>query len=266
MKIVNKQPNVTSDISAGRGSVFKEFWKLTLSALVLLIALYFLTSMAVDVAVSKISFETEAKIFNAFQLPDIETNTPEAQEELKKITAILNRLNTHSTIPPLPYQMKLMEMEQPNAFAFPGGTIGVTTGLLNDLNDEIEIAFVIGHELGHFYHRDHLRGLGRSIGFGIVMSAGLQNGWGANSFTSLVNGVLERKYSQEREQMADRFGIELIYNVYGEVQGTDRLFQILQEQSDRPKWAYMFSTHPSPQQRIDDLEAWVKTNVSGTAK
>jgi len=124
------------------------------------------------------------------------------------------------------------------------------------LKEDIEIAFVIGHELGHFYHRDHLRGFGRAVGFSILMAALFGSGGGAESFGNIIHFVLERTYSQDREHRADQYGINLVYRVYGKVDGTDRLFKILSKNEKLPGWAYMLSTHPSPGSRIQDLEKY----------
>ena len=47
----------------------------------------------------------------------------------------------------------------------------VSTGLLEQTASENELAFVVGHEIGHFRNRDHLRGLGRGVAFGLVLAA-----------------------------------------------------------------------------------------------
>ncbi len=263
MKIVYKQPGITADISAARGSVFSELWKLTLSGILFLVVIFFSVSLIVDFIVTRISFETEGEIFNTVNISDFQKNVSAKQTEVAKVSTILETLTSNKKVPPLPFKIFIIDEKRINAFAFPGGSIGVTTGLLDKLSDEVEIAFVVGHEIGHFKNRDHLRGLGRSIGFGIVMAMLSQNGLSADSFTALVSGVLERQYSQEREKKADQFGIELVYDVYGKIQGTDQLFKILLEEKNRlPEWAHMFSTHPSPKQRIKDLETWVENNIS----
>ena len=50
-------------------------------------------------------------------------------------------------------------------------------GLLENVESENELAFVLGHELGHFRNRDHLRGLGRGIAFSLVLVAGGRGRW-----------------------------------------------------------------------------------------
>jgi Zn-dependent protease with chaperone function len=258
MKIVNKTLERTADVSSARGTAWKEFRHLILSAVVLLVVVYFSVGLIVDLAVSRISFGTEAKIFKHYNLQGMEKKDAEKQGDLERASAILEKLKADEKIPPLPYHLVLIDHETPNAFAFPGGGIGISTALLEVLDDEIEVAFVIGHELGHFYNRDHLRGLGRAAGFGIIMAVLFGNSSGSGSFGNIINFVLQRDYSQDREQLADRFGLELVYSVYGKVEGTDRLFQIIHEKDKRPKWAYMFSSHPSPEQRIDDLEEYAQ--------
>lgn len=254
MKIVHRQPMETADASSARGTAGRELWQLVLSAVVLLIVLFFVIGWTVDVVVARISFETEAKIFKNFALPpEIGQDLPN-QTHVEKADAILATLKGVPSVPPLPYRLVIVEQEKPNAFAFPGGTIGVTTGLLEALKEDIAVAFVLGHEIGHFYNRDHLQGIGRAIGFRIVMS--IIFGTGSESFGNLVEFVFQRGYSQESEKAADRFGLELVYSAYGKMEGVDRLFRMIQDERKTPEWAYMFSTHPSPEQRIRNLKAY----------
>lgn len=256
MKIVNKLLTQTADVNSARGTIFNEFWKLVLSAIVLLMGLFFITGLLVDVIVTRISFETEARLFKAVQIPGKKPEESEYQERLETARGILQKLNAKKGVPPLPYLLVLVEHDDPNAFAFPGGTIGITSGLLDVLSDNIEIAFVLGHELGHFYNRDHLRGMGRAIGFSVLTAVIFGSSIGADSFGNIMNLALQRSYSQEREKRADRFGMKLVYSVYGKVNGTQRMFKILKERKKIPKWAYMFATHPSPEERIRDLERY----------
>lgn len=257
MRISYKQPRLTADISAARGTAFSELWKLILSAVILLVGLYFLWGMVVDAVVAGISFETEARLFKHFELSQPGIDDPKAINRLKKTEAILKKLlQSGKGVPQLPYRLVLIDQDTPNAFAIPGGSIGVTRGLLDVLTDDIEIAFVIGHELGHFRNRDHLQGLGRTAGYSLMMAVLFDVGAGSESFGDIVHLVMERSYSQEREKMADRFGLELVYTAYGRVEGTDRLFRLLLDNHTSPDWAYMFSTHPSPKSRILALKAY----------
>ncbi len=256
MKVINKPLKKTSDISSARGTAINEFWKLAVSAVILLVVLFFLTGFLVDIIVTRISFETEERLFSAFPIPETNPETSDYAVRFKTAHGILEALKAGENVPPLNYSLVLMEHENPNAFAFPGGTIGITSGLLDVLSDDIEIAFVLGHEMGHFHHRDHLRGMGRAIGFSILKSVIFGNSIGGGSFGDIMNLVLQRRYSQENEKKADRFSLKLIHSLYGKVDGTQHLFKILKAQEKIPGWAYMLATHPSPEERINDLEKY----------
>jgi len=254
MKILHRQPTQTADVSSARGTAGSELGKLLLSALVLLIVLFFAVGWTVDFVVARITFDTEARIFRHINYPVEEAQDNKDADQRQSTGAILSKLINEDIAPPLPYRLVVIHESKPNAFAFPGGTIGVTTGLLDRLDEEIAVAFVLGHELGHFHNRDHLHGMGRAIGFRIIMAMIFGAGEGADSFGNLIEFVFQRGYSQEVERAADRFGLELVHAVYGKTEGVDRLFRILSEGDKMPAWAYMFTTHPSPKSRIQDLE------------
>lgn len=258
MKIVNRQPQETADVSSARGTAGRELWQLVLLATLLLIALYFVLGWLVDFTVAKISFETEAKLFKFYRLPLAEEEDAADHPDFGQAQSILARLTDSPRVAPLPYRLVILDEKTPNAFAFPGGTIGVTSGLLDLLDEEIEIAFVLGHELGHFAHRDHLQGMGRALGFRMVMMIVFGSGPGANSLGDMVEFVFQRDYSQESERQADCFGLELVHGAYGHVDGVDRLFRILLEKGALPGWAYMFATHPSPKERIAYLKSYAQ--------
>jgi Zn-dependent protease with chaperone function len=256
MQIVNRQPGNTADISSARGTAQRELWQLIGLSVVVLIGAWFIIGMAVDFVVSRISYETEAKIFRHFQFPTPGEEDDPGNNDLEKAGIILAQLQNDPKVPPLPYRLVLIANDTPNAFAFPGGTIGVTRGLLDALDEDIELAFVLAHELGHFYNRDHLQGVGRAIGFRVIMAVLFSGGTGAESFGSMIDFVFQRGYSQEREKKADQFGVERVFAAYGKTEGVDRLFRILHDEQRLPRWAYMFSTHPSPEHRIDDLQSY----------
>lgn len=256
MKIVHRQPLETADISSARGTAGKEFWQLSLLAAVFLVCLYFSVGVLIDLAVSRISLETEARLFGSMSIPG--TESKDTTLRLKRIESILEKLKSDPSVPPLPYRLILMENDQPNALAFPGGVIAITSGLIDLLDDNIGMAFVLGHELGHYHNRDHLQGMGRALGFQVVLALVFGRSMGAETFNNATGFVFQRQYSQDREQQADEFGLRLVHAIYGKARGVDRLFQIIKDQEKIPNWAYMFSTHPSPENRIKALAKYAK--------
>ena len=162
------------------------------------------------------------------------------------------------------YTMIVLQQDQPNAFAFPGRVLGVTCGLLQGLESENGLAFVFGHELGHFAHRDHLRGLGRSLGLGAAML--LLGFTTERGFAQLGQQILSRSFSRDQESAADAHAMELIKKVYGGLQGATELFDLIQKtQTDSVlsggRWERFLSTHPDPESRAKVIQgAGTKTS------
>lgn len=252
MNIVNRQPVETADASSNRGQMWSELRKLTLYAALLVVGVYFSIGLAVDLIVPSISPEREVALFSRWKHGgDL---TPEQTARLQPAQEILDRLIQDPAVPKLPYRLTLLEHQKPNAFAFPGGAIGLTSGLLNTLDNPLALTFVLGHELGHFQQRDHLRGMGRIIGGGVAFSILFGGEMGNQQFANTFTHILNRSYSRDQEEGADRFGLGLVFRLNGETEGCDQLFRVLQETDEIPEWAYMLSTHPAPEQRIELLQ------------
>ena len=137
--------------------------------------------------------------------------------------------------------------------ALPGGLIIVTQGLLDDVSSENELAFVLGHELGHFRNRDHLRALGRGLVISLFLAAvtgGDVSGIGIN-----VADVTLRGFSRKQESNADEFGLAVVYAEYGHVNEASRFFEKWadEDQAGMIAGSYL-STHPRAGDRVAQLE------------
>lgn len=254
MKIVNRRLRETVDESSARHEAIPELRRLLIFVTLLAVGLYLAIGLIVDAIVPRISFETEAKMFGHGGL--WRSDDEDVDERLTRVSEILESLRQDPAVPPLPYSLFVIDHPEPNAFAFPGGTIGVTTALLDVLEEDVELAFVIGHELGHFHNRDHLRGLGRAVGVGLTYSLLFGGEMGAKSLSNVLQYVLQRGYSRVQEEKADSFGVGVVFRTYGRTDGIEKLFEILEDKKDIPEWAYMLSTHPSPHQRIRELKRY----------
>ncbi|HOV59904.1 MAG TPA: M48 family metallopeptidase [Candidatus Hydrogenedentes bacterium] len=239
----------------------------TRDAFILLGCLLFLGVMAfyavlltVNWLVTLIPPETESRIFAPIALEQflpMRNEDPSNRETWGTWKETMERLRAHPAVLPLSYRLVLVESDQPNAFAIPGGTIAVTSALVDAIGDDrVAIAMVLGHELGHFAHRDHLRGLGRSITLGLLISVLFGNDFGmlGNAAINLV----ELRYSRRQEEAADLFSARLLLDTLGTVDNIDGFFRRMAEQEQLPRWAYMFSTHPHPEERIRALETFAR--------
>jgi Zn-dependent protease with chaperone function len=215
------------------------------------------TAFAVDLVVPWLPPRFEMKIFSGIWLaPAGEGEEPNANAAL--LQDLVERLARHWPENPYAFRTRVWQAEQVNAFALPGGWVVVSTGLLEQTASENELAFVVGHEIGHFRNRDHLRGLGRGVAFGLVLVALGTSGAGtAADLASLAGQLAQRSFDRDQEVAADAFGLALVAEEYGHVAGAADFFRkapgtdgLLGE-----KMQGYLSTHPLHDDRIDALAA-----------
>ncbi|MEL7310766.1 MAG: M48 family metallopeptidase [Pseudomonadota bacterium] len=173
---------------------------------------------------------------------------------------LLHRLTTHWPETTYEFRLDISEDPSPNAMALPGGLIIVTSGLLDAMEAENALAFVLGHELGHFKNRDHIRQLGRIAALGLFLSA-MNTSGGSGAVGYNVSDLTLRGFSRDQEHEADRFGLELVYREYGHLGDALQFFAELDEQSDDGiQWDSYLGTHPSPGDRIGELSQLAETS------
>ncbi len=256
MKFVQRDLGEAAEASSGAGSrgLLGEITKLAGLSLLCIAVIYILLMLAADRVVGAISVEQEAKLFADFD-PKLTTFNPDETGhtgEAALCRNILARLAAADGAPPLAFRLLFADDIQPNAFAIPGGTIGVTRGLLDAIEGEIAIAFVLAHEMGHFHHRHHLKGIARQLGAGLTLGL-LFGDSGVSAIASNATEAVNLAYSRSQEREADEFGVRLLLRVYNTTTGADALFAHLDRAGRLPRWAYMFSTHPDHKERIDNL-------------
>ncbi len=261
MKFTQKSLGDAADVNTGRKGALRDYRRILIFILVGLVLINLIVWAVVETAVRFISFEQEAALFGGLFWEDEENVDP----ALKPFQDALDLIRTHPDVPPIDFRLRHMESKDPNAFAVIGGVIAVTDGLIEAIaDDEIAIAFLLGHELGHFYHRDHLRGAGRAL-----LLAGCQRVFFPYGGGDLVGGMMHAAivtaYSRKQEEEADAFGLRLVYEIYGRADGAVRLFELLGAEQKLPEWAYMFTTHPGPQSRIQRLRGELERLTSGKA-
>ncbi len=214
-------------------------------------------AVAVDLAAPHIPIELEARLFSGWfdrGVEDGEAATP--RERL--LAQLLNRMARHWPENPYVFEIAIWDEPEPNAVALPGGVIAVTNALLESAESENELAFGLGHELGHFHNRDHLRGLGRGVAFSLLLVAvGAGGGGSAVQLASLAGQFAQRDFDRDQEIEADRFGLALLAAEYGHVSGAEAFFGHLPELGGPLEGALAsyFSTHPVNADRIQALHA-----------
>lgn len=150
------------------------------------------------------------------------------------------------------YQVFYVPKDTVNAIAIPGDVIIIYQGLLEELESDNELTMILGHELGHFHNRDHLRKIGKVLLIRIAIASLLGSPSALESLiVDAVTLISNAQYSQSQEIEADRFGLDLLYATYGHVAGATDFFADLAE--GQPQRVDFFATHPNPRKRIKVL-------------
>ncbi len=230
----------------------REFFLLFIGITLFFLIIFWSIGLFVDQAVNFISPEVEASIFSSIG-KKFEPKTTDDPQEIA-LQHLLDSLRKCSDIT-YPVRVYLMESDEANAMAVPGGRIIVFSALLDEVTSENGLAFVLAHELGHFKNRDHLRGMGRSI----VLTAILAALTGSDSditkvFTPSLN-LSFSQYSQARESLADASALQTLNCYYGHVGGASEFFEAITpiEKSSHTKVTQYFASHPMAIERINGL-------------
>ena len=161
------------------------------------------------------------------------------------------------------YQLLYIPEDTVNAIAIPGNRVIIYQGLLKEVESENELMMVLGHELGHFANRDHLRGLGNILVLRVTIAYVLGD---ASVFKSIVatavRSISQANYSQKQEKQADKFGLMLLDKTYGQVTGSTDFFKKLAKKS---KGDFDFlASHPAPNKRVKKINKLIEENKYDT--
>ena len=228
-------------------------WLLGAAALagLLLAALAF---TATEIVSRWLPADLEARLFGGI-FESVGAETPD-EEPARAAAArrLLARLAGHWPENPYAFRLAVVDDDSLNAFALPGGTIVLTRGLLEAAESENELAFVLGHEIGHFAARDHLRAIGRGVILSLVLRSVVGVGAG-DAVPALSAELASRGFARDQERDADAFALNLVAAEYGHAAGADHFFQRLPDAHAGfgARAAAWFATHPVSESRIAAL-------------
>lgn len=170
-------------------------------------------------------------------------------------------LSLHTERPDLPWQFGVLASSDINAFATPGGTIFITNGLLQRLNNESELAGVLAHEIVHVLRKHHLAALQKSARMDIASAlAGeaLKDKGNSEVLDKAVKAgteVYARGLDKNDEFEADRMGIVIATRAGYDPYGLPAVLQMLDSiNAEDSSLALMFKTHPAPHDRLTLLD------------
>ena len=202
-------------------------------------------------------------------------NNPEMQEYVNSVGQKLAKAGNR---PNLEYTFTVLDTEDVNAFAIPGGFIYISRGILPYLSSEAELAAVLGHEIGHVtaHHASRQQTQGTLAGIAGIATAILTGQPALAQLTDVAGEAVVRGYGRDMELEADRLGAEYLARTGYDPQAMIRVITTLKDQErfevvaakqeGRKPHVYhgLFATHPDNDTRLKQA-VQVTQAVSGHA-
>ncbi len=177
------------------------------------------------------------------------------------ITEYVNRVGQNVVLhsdAKVPFTIKVIDSDEVNAFALPGGFFYVNKGLILAADNESELAGVMAHEIAHVAARHAMEGQGKGTLMNYGMLAGiifggpiaatvLQNGGG------ILGGLAMLKFTRADEQEADNLGVQYLYAAGYDPTGLSTMFEKLAARNKKKPGTIskLFSSHPQDIARRD---------------
>ena len=161
--------------------------------------------------------------------------------------------------PGMPYSFRAVNASHVNAYAFLGGSVATTRGILLAMEDEAELAALLGHEVGHVTARHSARQMTSNmllaVGVAAAAAAASQKkeeyGMLVAGLGGLGSGLLLARYSRDNERQADELGMEYMvragYHPKGMIALQDQLRKLSRGKPNALE--LMFATHPMSEER-----------------
>ena len=164
---------------------------------------------------------------------------------------------------PYEYDFHLLEDSQTiNAFALPGGQIFITRALFDRLETEGQLAGVLGHEIGHVVARHSAEHIAKAqlteglTGAAVLATYDPDNPSSANTaqIAALIGQLINLKFGRDDELEADALGVCFMNDTGYDPNEMVNVMQILEAASQGNEPPEFFSTHPSPENRIERIQ------------
>jgi len=176
------------------------------------------------------------------------------------VAAVGQRVVSQSVAARTPYEFSFHVLQDPetvNAFALPGGPVFITRGLLRRLENEAQLAGILGHEVGHVVARHSAAQIAKNrLAQGLVTAVGAagsddgSNGQHAAQVAAVVAQMVQLRYSRGDETQADTLGVRLMSEAGYDPRALIDVMRILESASGGSDRAPEFmSSHPDPGNR-----------------
>ncbi|RNI26544.1 peptidase M48 [Rufibacter latericius] len=220
----------------------------------------------------QVSQQVDSAYGSKGQLLDRNSRNPKiraAYLHLDKIVARILESGEVSYRDEFPWDVKIInDPNIQNAFATPGGHIYVFTGLIQYLDSEDELAGVLGHEIAHADQRHSIKQLQKQYGISVISRLILGNDSGnlERIFTQVGGQLVGLKFSRDYEREADEFSVKYLGATdFYACDGAAGFFQKMLNLEKRGNPPEFISTHPSPGNRVQEIQAQARQQGCQTA-
>ncbi len=192
---------------------------------------------------------------------------PRSDPRAALVAEVGQNLVRQINVPNMPWQFDFHLLDDPktvNAFALPGGQIFITTALLSRLENEAQLAGVLGHEIGHVIERHAAermakQQLGQSLVNAVAIGAsGDHGGYTAAQVAQMANQFVQLKYGREDELQSDGYGVNYMTQAGFDPTEMIHVMEILKKASGGSSQPEFMSTHPDPGNRAEQIRGQIK--------
>lgn len=176
----------------------------------------------------------------------------------QKIVAVCDRKD-------IKYHFTVIESDQVNAFAAPGGYVYFYTGLLREMKTESEMAAVMAHEISHVVGRHSIKRVQSAMGVALaydLVFGGNNPGAAVDAAVGIGMSLAFAGYSRDAEREADQFGIHYMVKAGYDPNGAIAMFETLARiggSGSRGVFEKMASSHPETQERIANAKSQISS-------
>jgi len=182
-------------------------------------------------------------------------------EQLQQLVdKVGKRLVEYSIAKETPYQYEFHLLRDPNtinAFALPGGQVFITYGLLSKLQNEDQLAGVLGHEIGHVLGRHSAERIAKQDLTGGIINGviiGSDGNQSAAQTATMIGNLVNMKYGREDELESDELGVKILIDAGYNPEEMIGVMEILKSAANGQKVPEFQSTHPDPDNRIEKIK------------
>lgn len=177
---------------------------------------------------------------------------------------LINRLLPYSQLEEKRIDLVVVKNDSLNAFAIPGGIIGMHTGIFNYAKTENQLTAIVAHEMGHLSQRHYARRLEQQKNMMLPMVAGMlaglvlaansdgNGGMAAIMATQAAGQSASLRFSRENEQEADRIGMQTMLDAKLDPYAASDMFEEMLHSSRGSRPPEYLLTHPVTERRVAD--------------